>query len=213
MNSSIRDLTGERFGRLVVESLNNGERKSRAKYWNCLCDCGTRKVVRGTSLTRKRTKSCGCYNIEKTSNRAKSHGLSKTSDYQLWFRIKQRCYSKNRENYKRYGGRGIKMFEAWINDPQSFIEYVRSLKNYGLEGFTIDRIENDGNYEPDNLRWASNKTQSRNKRSSVINLEIARDIKKRFATGNFSQTQISKDMGLSYHIVNSVILNKSWREA
>jgi len=95
-------------------------------------------------------------------------GISQTSDYKRWRRIRECCLNVKRKGYENYGGRGIKMYEDWINNPLAFIEYIKSLENYG-KGLTIDRIDNDGNYEPGNLRWVNYHYQGTNKRMQKRN--------------------------------------------
>lgn len=90
------------------------------------------------------------------------HGLKHTKEYSLWLNMKQRCYNKNYYKYENWGGRGIKVYSKWVNDSESFIQYIKTLENYG--DYSLDRIDNDGNYEPGNLRWCSGKTQNSNKR-------------------------------------------------
>lgn len=92
------------------------------------------------------------------------HGLTRTKEYFIWSSIKQRCYNINNKAYKNYGGRGIKMYMGWIDDPEYFIEYIKSLPDYGKEGYTLDRINNDGWYEKGNLRWDDRTTQAINRR-------------------------------------------------
>lgn len=94
--------------------------------------------------------------------------MSKSRIYRIWAGIKTRCFNLNYLGYKDYGGRGIKMFEGWIHDFQSFYEYVSKLENFGKEGYSLDRIDNNGNYEPGNLRWATKKEQQRNTRRNIL---------------------------------------------
>lgn len=97
------------------------------------------------------------------------HGLSRTKEWNLYHNIKRRCYCKTYKRYNVWGGRGIKMYDEWINDLVAFVEYVKLLPNYNTEGYSLDRIDNDGNYEPGNLRWTDNKTQRNNQRKCTRN--------------------------------------------
>ena len=158
------DLTGQKFGRLTVLGLV--EIKRNQTYWLCRCSCGTEKVVCCRTLTSGHAKSCGCLNFEN----APTHGMSNSKIYRAWADIKTRCLNRNcnHNGYKNYGGRGISMFSGWIEDFQAFYDYVSKLEHFGEKGYTLDRINNDGNYEPENVRWADRKAQQRNTRRNVF---------------------------------------------
>lgn len=139
----------------------NGEKTRKAFF---RCKCGNIFSSRITTIKNKRTNSCGCL-YKEAMDRGITHGLSRRNPiYKKWKSIKGRCYNPNVCNYKYYGGRGIKMTDEWINNAPAFIEYVRSLPKYGEPGLTLDRINNNGNYEPGNLRWATHKEQMNNTR-------------------------------------------------
>lgn len=166
----LRDLTGMKFGRLsVIERADPLGKKG--VYWRCICDCGKECTVLGNALVTRHTKSCGCY-LRETSNRPKSHGLSKTKEHAIWKAMRQRCNDKNASNYHRYGGRGIKICTEW----NLFINFYNWCQNSGFkDGLTIDRIDNDGNYEPNNCRWVDKSTQGNNKsnnRKMMFNGEL-----------------------------------------
>lgn len=161
--SKLIDLTGKRFGRLTVEG--RAENRSGHTAWNCKCDCGNTCVVQSWNLTHNHSKSCGCLQSELFSEK---HGLRNNRIYGAWNMMKQRCFNRNGKHYPRWGGRGITVYPAWIDDFQAFYDYVSKLEHFGEEGYTLDRIDNNGNYEPGNLRWADNKTQAQNKRNNHI---------------------------------------------
>lgn len=168
MLSRLINLVGKKFGRLTV--LERVEKGSIHSYWKCRCDCGNVIDVRGSCLREKQTKSCGCFRREASSDRAKrrqSHGLSKSKIWNVWQAIKMRCFNKNHFSYKNYGGRGITICEEWCNDIQSFFDYVSKLEHFGEDGYSLDRINNDGNYEPGNVRWATAKEQAINRRTTL----------------------------------------------
>ena len=159
----IRDLTGEKFGRLtVVKRVKNS--KSGNIMWECKCECGNTKIVAGGHLKNGSIKSCGCLNVELVKERSTKHGMASTRIYRIWQGMKRRCYNKNQPHYKTYGARGITVCEEWRNSFDSF--YTWSMENGYSSDLSIDRKDNNGNYEPSNCRWADEKTQADNKRST-----------------------------------------------
>lgn len=160
------DLTGKRFGRLKVIK-DVGKSKDRNIIWECLCDCGKIKNIKGNNLMQGRTKSCGCLNKEITSNRSTTHGLSQKEPlYCVWRSMRDRCYNKNNSSYNRYGGRGIIVCDEWKNNVELFYNWMVS--NGYKKGLTIDRIDNNGNYEPNNCRVISKQQQNRNYSRNII---------------------------------------------
>lgn len=166
---------GQRFGRWVI--IGAIERpivgfQHRAAV-PCRCDCGTEKLVLIQTLQRQNrgNLSCGCWKRERTATIAKetrwknSHGRSKDPLYNLWKRIKRRCHDPNAHNYKWYGGRGISMWEPWRNDAGLFMDWVdQNLGPRPTPKHSINRIDNDGDYEPGNLDWADPVSQAKNRR-------------------------------------------------
>ena len=161
------DLTGEVFGRLKV--LGFFEKAKSGTRWHCICECGKEKVIYRTNLVRGISKSCGC--IQKESKTI--HGFSRRRLYEIWSGMKKRCFNKNCKAFENYGGRGIKVCDEWL-EYKPFHEWAYS--NGYKEGLTIDRINNNGNYEPLNCRWVTRTTQNNNTRKNVF-LEIDGDIK------------------------------------
>lgn len=172
------DLTGKRFGRLIV--LEEAEphitpKGEKLRMWRCKCDCGNEKNILQSQLRNGGTKSCGCLQKEVFGSIKRTHGLSDKCGrlYPLWKSIKYRCYSKSSKDYERYGGRGIVMCDEWKNDFKSFYDwavengYKEEKTDKGLNILTIDRIDVGGNYEPSNCRFVTNEVQARNKRDSL----------------------------------------------
>lgn len=154
---TIKYITGQKFGRLTaLYKLNNYHK--RATYWLCVCDCGNLVEVRGTNLRYGQTKSCGCLNKDVIT----IHGKSNSRLHRIWSHMKTRCYNTNSKNYKDYGGRGIAVCDEWKDNFQAF--YNWSMVNGYDDTLTIDRIDVNGNYEPNNCRWITNEEQQHNKR-------------------------------------------------
>ena len=163
--NKIEDLTGCIFGRLTVIKYL-GKNKNNKTKWLCLCECGNEKEILACHLKSGAIQSCGCYGKEQRIKSITKHNLRYTKIYNTWLNIKNRCYNKRNVQYNDYGGRGIKVCDEWLNDFMSF--YNWSMGNGYKEDLTIDRINNDGDYEPSNCRWVTVKIQNRNKRNNHL---------------------------------------------
>jgi hypothetical protein len=151
---SFIDHSGQRFGRWTV--LSYSHMASCGSHWHCRCDCGTEKTVRGQYLREGRSTGCGC-------TRRVTHGLHKHPQYGSWLQMRDRCRNPNHPDYPHYGGRGIKVCKRWH-------DFGLYLSDVGERppGKTLDRIDNDGNYTPGNVRWATQKEQIANRRLSRV---------------------------------------------
>ena len=164
--NTIIDLTGQTFGRWkVIERAENS--KDGSAKWLCECSCEnhTKRIVLGRSLRNGSSRSCGCLKDELSKQRAKHHGAG-TRLYRIWRNMKERCYNPNNTYYKNYGGRGITICEEWRNNFSIFQSWAFST---GYEdNLTIDRINNDKGYEPNNCKWATRMEQSKNLQKNII---------------------------------------------
>ena len=159
--SKVIDLTGMKFGRLTV--LERAEKYKNGNYlWRCRCECGNFTVVSGNSLKSGHTQSCGCLCKENHT----THQMTHTKLYTNWSVMIQRCYNEKNEKYPRYGGRGIKVCERW-KDFSNFYADVSQMEHFKEPGYSLDRIDNDGDYCPENVRWATPKQQARNRHNNI----------------------------------------------
>lgn len=153
------DLTGRRFGRLVVIRRSD----TSPKHWVCRCDCGDEGDRFGPGLRGGKTVSCGCLRAARIGNLRRKHGKSDSRAYKVWQDMRRRCRDPRRKAYKHYGGRGIAVCARW----QSFADFLADMGEPG-DGMSLDRIDVNGNYEPGNCRWVTLADQKRNKRTTVF---------------------------------------------
>jgi hypothetical protein len=160
---NFKNRVGERYGRLTVIK-ENKKIKNRI-MWKCLCDCGNTTIVSSSRLANG-TRSCGCLQKEKTSKAKFKHGCVGTTEYNAWKNMKKRCYNKNDPRYNTYGERGVIVCERWRDKENGFLNFLEDMGKKPSSELSLERIDNDKNYTPDNCYWATNKTQSRNKTTS-----------------------------------------------
>lgn len=161
------NLKGKRFGRLRVIQLVRSSEWKRPK-WECVYDCGETSFVRSCHLLSGHNRSCGCFNTDMIVKACTTHGQScygkVTPEYRAWQNAKKRVSDRKSASWKHYGGRGITMCKRWFN---SFEHFISDIGKRPTRGHSVDRINNDGNYEPSNCRWATRSQQQKNKRRRV----------------------------------------------
>jgi hypothetical protein len=195
------DMIGKRFGRLtVIEEIDDS--KTKRPRWLCRCECGNKRIVRGISLRKGDTKSCGCLKKElakKLSEAKVTHGSSKTRLYRVWYEMRCRCYKKSSPDYPRYGGRGINVCYKWRKSFIPFREWA--IANGYNENLTLDRINNESDYSPDNCRWVTRETQNNNTRRNY------------YITYNgetLTLSQWSKKCGINKNTLHSRLTKYGW---
>lgn len=175
------DLTGNVYGRLTI--LAEAERTPLGQSrWLCHCECGNEKVIRGSSLTSGESLSCGCRKLEPNLKNTK-HGESNSPVYRVWSSMLSRCQNPNHQAWENYGGRGIRVCPRW----QDFRNFLHDMGK-PEQGLSLDRIDNEGNYEPDNCRWATRSEQASNVRTSA-------------QQGKKTQIELAKELGINVRTV------------
>jgi len=157
------DEVGNVYGRLTVVS-ETGQDDYGNYQWNCLCSCGQTTEVKGGSLRKGDTKSCGCLQRDISRDQLKTHGMSNTQTYERWVAMRQRCINPTNESYPNYGGRGISVCDDWVDSFETFYSDMGAKP----EGRSLDRVDNNGDYNKDNCRWATKTEQDNNKRTNKL---------------------------------------------
>lgn len=199
-----KDLTGQRFGRLIVIKRVPSDRVK----WECRCDCGNVRVIQAALLVATRTgpdgrsrgtKSCGCLRLEMIERLKKTHGMRHTPEYAAWCAAKGRCYNKSNGAYKNYGGRGIVMCDHWLG-PNGFLNFLADVGKRPSADLSLERKDVNGAYCPGNCCWATRDEQAKNRRN--VRVEIIRG-KKTYAN------DVARKTGLE-HVTVCNLLNHGW---
>lgn len=214
----LTDLTGKQFGRLLVLRLDQEatfKHKHQKTVWVCQCSCPNKTItsVVGNSLSSGLTTSCGCWRTEVSRKNGKkrdssTHGESNKPqilEYDAWRAMKRRCYGVNSLGYSYYGAKGITVCDRWIGSYENFLQ---DMGRKPSPEHSLDRIDNDGNYEPTNCRWATKAQQARNSSNCVLNEGMAAEIRELFKT--MSAREISEKLNVSNSAVNNVLCGKTW---
>jgi hypothetical protein len=158
-------------------------------------------VVDSHNLKKGGSQSCGCIANEKTSKRSRTHGMSRTTVHSKWMSMIQRCTNALEAAYPNYGGRGIRVCDEWLNDFQAFYDHVSTLPHFGEKGRSLDRIDNDGNYEPGNVRWATRTEQQRN---------TSRNVSITFDGKTQCLTDWANELDLPRHVLQDRLFKLNW---
>lgn len=185
--SKLIDMTGKKFGRLTVTSRGENRNSRKDSYWNCICDCGNEAIVSGYKLRTGHTQSCGCLHSEVCADMLRTHGYSDTPTHVSWRSMIQRCTDPNSTSYPNYGGRGIAICERWLT-------FENFLEDMGIrpDDCTLDRIDANGNYEPNNCKWSTISEQNNNTRGNRM-VEVNNEL--------VSMAEASRLTGVPYHVL------------
>lgn len=194
------NLINQKFNMLIVTSLNEERSCTGNQYWNCLCDCGNTTTLCTSSLTRNITKSCGCINTGSTT-----HGLSHTKENKIYRGMKYRCLNPNSPAYKDYGERGIKICDRWLKSFENFLE---DMGNIPSKNHSIERVNVNGNYEPNNCKWIERRLQGRNTRTNILSYEIIEDMNKIKDVG-LSDQQIYAALKVKYPNIHFKVIKRA----
>jgi DNA-binding CsgD family transcriptional regulator len=194
-------MIGQTFQHLTVLACasNVGKRKA----YECRCSCGAATVVTGTNLRSGKTKSCGCLRSQNLRSILTTHGMSQHPLYARWWSMHKRCYDTSHNRFYRYGARGITVCERW----HSFASYLEDVLPSYREGLTLDRVDNDGHYGPDNFRWTSHRVQARNRSTCIVTEEEITAMRDMYASTKMTQREIGAIFGRSRETVKHYLKN------
>ena len=200
-------MIGQRFGKLKVVRDSGRRSDNRQIYWECLCDCGETHEVRGDMLRNGTIVQCKTCRYKYTKVRTHGHRSVKNTSgaYKSWTNMKTRCYNKNHVDYPKYGGRGITVYKPW-NEFKNFYEDMGDRP----EGMTIERKDVNGNYVPENCKWADKPTQGQNRTTTKLNKEKVREIKQ-LLRENHTNKEIAERYGVSMQCICDIKKGRRWK--
>jgi hypothetical protein len=209
IKGSYKDLTGEKFAHLTVLK-HAGHNKRGAALWECICDCPRRRkiIVIGSNLSSENTTSCGCESRKNRRIHGDCSGDKTTAEYRIWLNMKTRCYCPNRPCYPDYGGRGITVCPRW---RESFELFLADMGRRPSKRHTLDRRNNDGNYEPENCRWATRKQQARNQRFRTKGLKLCRSEVEIIRAGGYDDAHLAARFKVTTRTVRHIRTGKTWK--
>lgn len=204
-------MIGDKFGRLTI---TKRYRKGNRTYIDAVCDCGNTTSAREDHVKSGRISSCGCLSIEEKRTRMTTHGMTSTRLYKCWENMHKRCYLKSYKNFERWGGRGIKVCDEWLHKFEPFRDWA--LANGYDDTLSLDRIDNDGNYEPSNCRWATHSQQMSNRSTSenlnaMLNGKTLRELSDEYGIPYKTLWQRLRRCGMSLETALSKPYSKSNR--
>jgi hypothetical protein len=190
------NISGQKFNFLTAIKFEYS--KNNRHFWLFKCDCGNEKIIGKTYVLNDHTKSCGCWKLQNNRTIGITHNQSKTREFEIWLGIKKRCLNKNCHAYKDYGARGIMICDKWLI---SFEEFLADMGHAPSELYSIDRIDNNGNYEPSNCRWVTRKEQNNNtRRNRIFSYE----------GNNYTLSNLCDKLGLKYKLIYDRVTKLNW---
>lgn len=200
------DLTGKSFGEWVVLSYSHTNARG-VLHWVCRCSCGTVSEICGNNLKSGKTTNCGCTKAKRTADRNTTHGMSKTRVYKIWAGMIQRCSNPNRRAYKYYGERGISVCDRW----RDFKNFFDDMGDPPSEKHSLERVDNDGWYEPSNCKWATSEVQSRNNRNCKLKKDQVLSIKKELDSEK-TIADIARTFDVSESLIRAIRNKEVWND-